>query len=166
MPTQQGDLALLNDPVAQQLLQSTNLAKLAYTWTDGSPRVVPIWFHWDGRQIVLGTPTIAPKTKVLAANPQVAITIDTHDFPWKVLLVRGAVSVEVMDRIAPEYALAARRYFGPGADAWLQQVEATLSVSKGMARLAVAPEWVGILDFEQRFPSALEKAMASSPAAT
>jgi hypothetical protein len=164
--TRQGDLALLNDPVAQELLQSTNLAKLAYTWTDGTPRVVPIWFHWDGRQIVMGTPTIAPKTKALAAHPRVAITIDTHDFPWKVLLVRGAVSVQVMDRIVPEYALATHRYFGPGADGWLQQVEATLAASKGMARIAVTPEWVAILDFEQRFPSALEKAMASAPAAT
>ena len=95
-----------------------------------------------------------------------AITIDTYDFPWKVLLVRGAASVQVMDRIVPEYALAAHRYFGPGADAWLEQVEATLPVSKGMARLAVTPEWVGILDFQHRFPSALEKAMASSRGAT
>jgi hypothetical protein len=166
VPTRQGDLALLNDPVAQGLLQSTNLAKLAYTWTDGTPRAVPIWFHWDGRQIVLGTPTIAPKTKALVANPRVAITIDKQDFPFKVLLVRGSVSVQVMDRVVPEYALAARRYFGPGADAWLQQVEPTLPASKGMARIAVTPEWVGILDFEQRFPSALEKAMASTPAAT
>ena len=166
MPTQQGDLALLNDPVAQQLLQSTNVAKLAYTWTDGSPRVVPICFHWDGRQIVMGTPTIAPKTRALAANPRVAITVDTHDFPYKVLLVRGAVSMQVMDRIVPEYVLAAHRYLGPGAEVWLRQVEATLPASKGMARLAVTPEWVGILDFEQRFPSALEKAMASTPTAT
>jgi len=46
MATQQGDLALLDDPVAQELLRSTNLAKLAYVWTDGTPRVVPIWFEW------------------------------------------------------------------------------------------------------------------------
>jgi hypothetical protein len=31
-----------------------------------------------------------------------------------------------------------------------------------MARIAITPEWVGILDFEQRFPSALEKAMAAT----
>ncbi len=43
--TAQGDLALLEHPVAQQLLASRELARLAYTWTDGTPRVVPIWFH-------------------------------------------------------------------------------------------------------------------------
>jgi len=165
MPTQQGDLALLNDPVAQQLLESKNLAKLAYTWTDGSPRVLPIWFHWDGRQIVLGTPPAAPKMKALARNPKVALTIDTGDFPHKVLLVRGTATTEVLDGIVPEYAMAARRYFGDGAEAWLQQVTALLPAMGGMARIAIMPEWVGILDFEQRFPSALEKAMSAAPAA-
>ena len=56
MPTEQGDLALLDDPVARELLHSTNLGRLAYTWHDGTPRVIPIWFHWDGEKIVLGTP--------------------------------------------------------------------------------------------------------------
>ena len=48
MAGHQGDLALLDDPVAQTLLQSTIPARLAYSWTDGTPRVVPIWFHWTG----------------------------------------------------------------------------------------------------------------------
>ncbi len=33
---------LNSDPVAQQLLQSTIPARLAYTWRDGTPRVVPM----------------------------------------------------------------------------------------------------------------------------
>jgi hypothetical protein len=49
MPTSQGDLELLNDPVARRLLASPVPARLAYTWTDGTPRVVPIGFHWNGR---------------------------------------------------------------------------------------------------------------------
>ena len=51
MPSKQGDLALLETPVAQQLLQSKIPARLAYNWTDGTPRVVPIWFVWNGREI-------------------------------------------------------------------------------------------------------------------
>ena len=42
MPTKQGELALLNDPVARDLLASQALARVAYNWTDGTPRVVPI----------------------------------------------------------------------------------------------------------------------------
>ena len=49
MTTKQGSLALLEDPVAQKMLQSTLPARLAYTWSDGTPRVVPIWWPWLGR---------------------------------------------------------------------------------------------------------------------
>jgi hypothetical protein len=162
MATKQGDVALLNDPVAQQLLQATSPAKLAYTWTDGTPRLVPIGFHWDGRQIVLGTPPHAPKMAALTHNPKVALTIDTNEFPYRVLLIRGVAALQLMDRIADEYALMARRCLGPGADGWLQQVAGMLPSMGGMVRIAITPEWVGILDFEQRFPSAIEHAMAAA----
>ena len=162
MPTNQGDLALLDDPVAQQLLQATSPAKLAYTWTDGTPRVIPIGFHWDGGEFVLGTPPQAPKLRALAVHPQVALTIDTAEFPYKALLVRGTAAVRVMDQIVPEYALMARRCLGPGAEAWLRQVAALLPTMGGMARVGITPHWVGVLDFEQRFPSAIERAMAAA----
>ena len=45
---EQGDVALLDDLSAQTLLIATVPAHLAYTWTDGTPRNTPIWFHWDG----------------------------------------------------------------------------------------------------------------------
>jgi hypothetical protein len=35
------DPALLPDPVAKKLLVATVPARLAYNWTDGSPRVAP-----------------------------------------------------------------------------------------------------------------------------
>jgi len=149
--TQQGSLELLSDPVAEVLLGSANPAKLAYTWTDGSPRVVPIWFHWTGDQFVLGSPPKAPKLKALAADPQVALTIDDNAWPYKVLLVRGSASVDLLDDVGPEYALAATRYFGPEqGPVWVNTLR-----GKPMARIAITPHWAGILDFQTRFPSAL-----------
>ena len=149
--TQQGSLELLSDPVAEVLLGSANPAKLAYTWTDGSPRVVPIWFHWTGDQFVLGSPPKAPKLKALAADPQVALTIDDNAWPYKVLLVRGNANVELLDDVGPEYALAATRYFGPEqGPVWVNTLR-----GKPMARIAITPHWAGILDFQTRFPSAL-----------
>jgi len=150
MPAQ-GSLELLNDPVAEALLTSANPARLAYNWMDGSPRVVPIWFHWTGDQFVLGTPPKAPKLKALSADPQVALTIDDNAWPHKVLLVRGRADIELLDDVVPEYALSATRYFGseqgPG---WVSTLQ-----GKPMARIAITPNWVGILDFQTRFPSAL-----------
>jgi pyridoxamine 5'-phosphate oxidase-like protein len=156
MPTKQGDLKLLDDPIAQELLRSTIPARLAYVWHDGTPRVIPIWFHWNGEEFVLGTPPNAPKVKVMLQNSKVALTIDTDTWPHKVLLIRGTAKVETVNGVFPEYAAAAQRYFGEERGrAWVEQVR---GMFPQMARIAVQPEWVGIIDFEKRFPSAIEAA--------
>src|SRR5713101_8559668 len=153
MPVKQGDLELLQDPVSQELLQSKIPARLAYIATDGTPRVVPIWFHWNGREFVMATPPKAPKLKALAKNPKVALTIDDNAFPHKVLLVRGTARLESVEGIVPEYAAAADRYFEPEqARAWLAQLRTRIS---SMVRVTITPEWVGLLDFKTRFPSAI-----------
>src|SRR5690349_12208189 len=123
MTVKQGDLKLLQHPASQALLHSKIPARLAYVWTDGTPRVVPVSFHWNEREFVVGTPLKAPKLKALAKNPKVALTIDDNDFPHKVLLVRGTARMETVDGVVPEYATAALRYFEPGqAEAWLAQL--------------------------------------------
>ena len=80
-----------------------------------------------------------------------ALTIDDNQWPWKVLLVRGRASTEILKDVSPEYESAASRYFGPeqGA-AWVSTLRGT-----PMARITITPSWAGILDFQTRFPSAL-----------
>jgi hypothetical protein len=157
MPTKQGDLSLLQDPVAQLLLKSKIPARFAYNWTDGSPRVIPIGFHWTGTEVVFGSPVDAPKLKALRDDVPVAVTIDGDSMPFHVLLMRGTVRTDVVDGIAPEYAMMARRTQGDeAAQAWLDQL---VQMCPQMARIRVRPTWVGILDFETRFPSAIERAM-------
>src|SRR5579871_1389157 len=72
---QQGGLELLQHPASQELLHSKIPARLAYVWPDGTPRVVPIWFHWNGHEIVMASPPKAPKLKALRTNPKVSRTL-------------------------------------------------------------------------------------------
>jgi hypothetical protein len=148
----QGDLELLQHPVSQELLRSKIPARLAYIWTDGTPRVIPIWFHWNGREFIMATPPKAPKLKALKKNPKVSFTIADNLFPHKVLLVRGTARLDNVNGIVPEYA-AAERYFGAEqGEAWVKHLS---SLTSTMVRITIAPEWVGLLDFQTRFPSAL-----------
>jgi len=151
---------VLRDKVAQELLASTEPAHLAYTWKDGTPRVVPIWFHWNGSELVMASPLKAPKLKVLESRPQVAVTIDGSTWPYHVLLLRGTAKVEAAEGIVPEYAMAADRYFGPEqGPAWVDGVKAMKLV---FARITVTPTYAAILDFESRFPSAIAAAISAS----
>src|SRR5260370_819177 len=126
MPVTQGDLGLLQHPAAQELLASKIPARLAYIATDGTPRVIPIWFHWTGSEFVLGTPPKAPKLKALAKNPKVSLTIDDNTFPHKVLLVRATAHMETVRGVVPEYAVAGR---------------ALLRTRTGVGRLSRSQNW-------------------------
>lgn len=101
----------------------------------------------------MGTPPKAPKLKALARNPRVSLTIDDNVFPHKVLLIRGTARLEPVDGVVPEYATAAERYFGPEqGKAWVAQMG---KMVQSMVRVTITPTWVGLLDFQTRFPSAL-----------
>ncbi|HEY6181236.1 MAG TPA: hypothetical protein VIW67_03265 [Terriglobales bacterium] len=154
----QGDLQLLNSDMAKRLLNSKIPARLAYIAKDGAPRVIPTWFHWDGSEFVMATYIAGPhvthapaRPAALRANPAVAITIDTETFPPEVLLVRGQASVTEVDGLAKEFEKAAHRYLGEeAARGYISEMS---KPGVRMARIAVRPTWVGLLDFETRMPS-------------
>ena len=151
---EQGDVGLLEDEAAQRLLVSTVPAHLAYAWRDGTPRNTPIWFHWDGRALVMCSPSTAPKVGVLTQGAPVAVTIHGAEWPFAVLLLRGTVDVDHVDGVAPEYRASAVRYFGPEqGEGWCASLPEGLS----MTRYRLEPTWVGLLDFDgmRRLPSAL-----------
>jgi hypothetical protein len=150
----QGDLALLDDPVAKELLVSTIPARLAYNWTDGTPRVVPLVFHWNGNEFIVASPSQAPKMKALHDGDRVALTIDSNTFPYHVLSIRGTVKVDDVKSVPSEYTAACRRYLGDEmGEGWSAQMGEKFPT---FGRIAIKPDWVGIIDFERRFPSAFE----------
>lgn len=55
--------------------------RLGYTAVDGKPRVVPIWFHWTGQELVMASLGGAAKVAALRNQPDVAITITPRAFP-------------------------------------------------------------------------------------
>src|SRR5689334_3156282 len=103
---------VLNDPLAKELMQSSIPARVAYTSLDGTPRVVPLGFYWNGDQFVICTIPESPKVRALAAHPQVALTVDTDTFPPHALLVRGTAALETVDGVPREYLEASRKSVG------------------------------------------------------
>lgn len=59
---QQEVIRVLSDPLAQELMQSSIPARLAYFGPDRFPRAIPIGFHWNGAEFVLSTVPHAPKS--------------------------------------------------------------------------------------------------------
>ena len=145
----QGDVALLGEPLAHQLLAAAVPARLAYTGLDASPRVIPMNFHWNGDELVMGAFAGTYKVSALSANPDVAVCIDTMDGPPEVLLLRGSVTLEEVDGVLPEYASAQRKMTGGAAEPYLDAID---EPGLRMVRIGLHPTWVGILDFHERLP--------------
>lgn len=149
-------LDVLNDPVSQELLGSSIPARLAYIGTDGTPRVIPIGFHWNGREIVVCTAPTSPKVRALQAHRHVALTIDTEQQAPKQLLVRGSVSLEVVDGVPAEFLRAAEKTFPD--DQLDQFAEQARGMYKQMARITIVPTWAKVFDFATgRVPAFLQR---------
>ena len=157
----QGDLTLLTHPVARDLLQSTIPARLAYVALDGTPRVIPVLFHWTGEELVVNSWPDDPKVAALRRHPTAAVTIDTDTPPFKVLSLRGTAAVSIVEGVAAECLPTFTRYMGPEqGQAWTEMMG---RMTDRMARIAIRPTSVTVLDFETRFPSGMARRMGNVP---
>jgi hypothetical protein len=160
MSLPQGSLELLTTDAAQDLLRSNRFARFAYSGPDGLPRIVPTWFHWTGAEFVMPTFVSAPhvhqpaaRLRDLRARPHAALTIDTDDDPPTALSVRGTVSITEHPGVVAEFAVAAKRYMGE--DAAAEYMARLDDPRTSMARVALTPTWVGLIDFQTRLPAVL-----------
>jgi hypothetical protein len=150
--TREEVMAVMNDPLAQELLFAPMPARMAYTGHDGFPRVIPIGFWWNGSQLILATHPDSPKVKALRNQPRVALTIDTNTFPPHMLTIRGTVSIEIVDGVPQEYLDASRKLVAP--EQWADFEAGVRQSYKQMARISVTPEWAQVYDFVTRAPAA------------
>jgi hypothetical protein len=151
---QQEIMQIFNDPLSQELLQSKIPARMAYTGTDGFPRVIAIGFYWNGTDFIMATHPKSPKVRALTRQPKVALTIDTNDFPPHVLSVRGTASIEVVDGVPWEYLEASRRFIAP--EQWQGFEAGVRATYQQMARMTITPEWAQVYDFVTRAPRAIQ----------
>lgn len=152
----QEDVAeIMAKPISQRLLTGKIPARFAYTGADGDPRVIPIAFLWNGRQLIVGTAVASAKVRALRQNPRVAITIDTEgQYPPNALLVRGTANLEVVDGVPEEYLEASRKLVPDEAfEGWKTGV---CALYDQMVRITIEPDWAKLLDFETTIPKAVE----------
>ena len=146
---------MLAKPISQQLLESSIPARLAYVGVDGEPRAIPIGFWWTGEHVVMATVPKSAKVRALRKNPRVALTIDTQDaWPPRVLLIRGAARLELVDGVPDDYIEASRKVIpAEHFEGWDQGVRA---LYQQMVVITVEPDWAKLLDFETTIPQAVE----------
>lgn len=87
--------------------------KVATVRADGRPHVAPIWFVFDGDDIVFMTGADTVKGKSLRRDPRVAMSVDVEEPPYGFVLVEGSVTISTnLDEMLPLSIAISRRYVG------------------------------------------------------
>jgi hypothetical protein len=146
---------ILAKPISQEML-NRDIVRLAYVAKDGTPRVVPIGFTWNGTEVVMCTTTNAPKLASLRRNPAVALTIDTEVHPPKILLLRGEAVLDEVEGIPDEYLQMNGTYTMTAEQRAEWEVEVR-SLYDSMVRIVVTPTWAKLIDFEETLPTPVEE---------
>jgi PPOX class probable F420-dependent enzyme len=69
-------------------------ACLALATAKGEPRVTPIWFDFDGENVILNTARGRLKDRIMHRHPNVALAIMDPANPYRYIQIRGPVVFE------------------------------------------------------------------------
>lgn len=110
---------------------------MAWAGPDDVARIVPIWFHWTGAELVMTSFAGAAKLAEITSGTRGTVSIDTETFPYRGLRMSGPVALETLDGLSREYRLAAARYLGPVAgEAWCRSLGGRAQVA-----IRLRPTW-------------------------
>lgn len=73
------------------ILNKKSFAHVATLSQDGSPQVTPVWVDYDGEYIVINSAKGRKKDRNMRARPQVAVSVQDPDNPYRYLGVEGVV---------------------------------------------------------------------------
>ena len=72
-------------------LEKPNFAVLATQSQSGRVQVTPVWFLYDGGEILINTSAGRKKLRNMEANPRVALAIVDRENPYRYLQIQGRV---------------------------------------------------------------------------
>jgi PPOX class probable F420-dependent enzyme len=94
------------------ILQKKAFAQLATLMPDGSPQVSPVWFDFDGQNILVNTAKGRVKDQNMRRDKRVGLDIMDPDNPYRHLSIRGRV-VDITENGADAHIdKLAKRYIG------------------------------------------------------
>jgi PPOX class probable F420-dependent enzyme len=73
------------------LFKKRAFAHLATLMPDGTPQVTPVWIDYDGNYILVNSARGRQKDRNMLKNPNIALSIQDPDDPYRYLQVRGRV---------------------------------------------------------------------------
>ena len=96
----------------RDILDKKGFAHLATVGKDGRPQVTPVWVDFDGTHVRINTALGRVKDRNLRAHPQVALSIQDPDNPYRYVQIRGRVAEMTEQGADAHIDSLAKKYLG------------------------------------------------------
>lgn len=90
-------------------LEEAKFARLGTLNEDGTIHIAPIFFKYDGCQILMASQDPSRKVRNIKRNPNVTVLIDTTDIPFKGALIYGTAELDYEEVVAKRVGIFRRR---------------------------------------------------------
>ncbi|WP_232663069.1 PPOX class F420-dependent oxidoreductase [Pseudonocardia sp. TRM90224] len=106
-------MAILTSEIRAFLSEGTRTGKVAYTAADGRALVAPVWFAFDGDDLIFNTGSRTAKGRAIARDPRLTLCVDIQEPPYAYVQVQCEVTTsEDLDELVRTATLIAARYMG------------------------------------------------------
>lgn len=96
----------------RDLFDKKAFAHVVTMMPDDTPQVTPVWVDYDGSHVIINSARGRQKDKNLRRNPNVALSIQDPDNPYRYLEVRGRVTEITEDGADQHIDKMAKKYMG------------------------------------------------------
>jgi nitroimidazol reductase NimA-like FMN-containing flavoprotein (pyridoxamine 5'-phosphate oxidase superfamily) len=96
----------------EAFLKEAPIARLCSHNSDGTIHIAPVYFKYEGGEIIIGTQDVSRKVKNIKRNPKVTVLIDNQTPPWKGVIIYGEAKLEYTD-VIEKRSLIFERYMKP-----------------------------------------------------
>jgi PPOX class probable F420-dependent enzyme len=86
------DTAAIPEKYSDLLTSKKAFASLCTLMPDGTPQVTPVWFDYDGANLIFNSARGRQKDLNVRRDPRVTLTIIDPDNPYRYVEVRGRVT--------------------------------------------------------------------------
>jgi PPOX class probable F420-dependent enzyme len=88
---------------ATKRLQEEYVVWLTTVSQDGTPQPNPVWFYWDGKELLIYSQPAAHKLRNIARHPRVALNFQADDEGGNIIVLTGNAKVDKNPRHDPRY---------------------------------------------------------------
>jgi len=104
------DTVAIPDKYKDLLHGKKAFAALATLMPDGTPQVTPVWFDYDGKNLMFNSARGRQKDLNVRRDPRVTLTISDPENPYRYVEVRGRVTGITQEGAADHINKMAKKY--------------------------------------------------------